>query len=172
LIYFWRLFCDEFLDMIMRFFYSSLYDISSLWILLLFLLDDRLSYYDFVFYLGCWLHMKNPNAIVVSIIATTEIRGILFYLRLFIIFDKKFSCFVIYRQVRPLYHNARGSFLRYILFYSFFFLTYVEYVYIRAYVQNRANISTYKEQERRKKRWERERSREADDAWKAFSTIY
>jgi len=41
-------------------------------------------------------------------------------------------------------------------FILFFFLTYVEYVYIRAYVQNRANISTYKEQERRKKKWERE----------------
>lgn len=91
------------------------------WVFFLFLLDDHLSHYDFVFYLGRRLHMKNPDAIVVSIIAATRTRGILFYLRLFIIFDKKFSCFVIYRQVRPLYHTHAEASCGIFFFILFFF---------------------------------------------------
>lgn len=67
-----------------------------------------------------WLRMKNPDAIVVSIVATTGIREVLFYLWLFIVFNKKLSRFVIYRRSRPLYRNARGSFLWCILFHFFF----------------------------------------------------
>lgn len=68
------------------------------------------------------LRMKNPDAIVVSIVATTGIREALFSLRLFIVFNKKVLAFRDISSVETFIPQRTRKLLAvYSFFISFFF---------------------------------------------------